>query len=77
LSGGAKKEQEVATSILNTSPIERAFELARSGQCSTTADVIKRLKDEGYTADKVIGPVLMKQLRDLIDDAASGAHQGE
>jgi hypothetical protein len=70
---GAKKEKRMPTS--NASPIERAFELARSGRCRTTADIVKRLADEGYPADTVIGPVLMKQLRELIDDAACGARE--
>jgi len=54
----------------NTTPIERAFDLARSGQCRTTADIEKLLRDEGYPAGALIGPVLMRQLRELIDDAA-------
>jgi hypothetical protein len=57
----------------DTSPIERAFELARSGKCATTADIQKRLKEEGYPIDTVIGPALMRQLRSAIDDANGGA----
>jgi hypothetical protein len=52
----------------NITPLERAFQLARSGRCKTTADIQLRLKAEGYPTDRVIGPTLMKQLRAVIDD---------
>jgi hypothetical protein len=45
----------------------RFFQLARSGQCKTTADIQQRLKAEGYS-NQVIGPTLLKQLRAVIDD---------
>jgi len=60
--------QERAMPTRNVTPLERAFELARSGLCKTTADIQLRLKAEGYPADRVIGPTLMKQLRAVIDD---------
>ena len=56
----------------NTTPIERAFELAKSGRCRTTADIEKRLKEEGYPARAIVGPYLTKQLRALIDDTSGG-----
>jgi hypothetical protein len=46
-------------------PLERAFELARSGECATVTDVKQRLKDEGLSASQVEGPVLTRQLREL------------
>lgn len=52
--------------IPNVIPLERAFQLARSGQCKTTGDIQLRLKAEGYTTDQVIGPALLKQLRAAI-----------
>ena len=52
----------------NMSPLERAFQLARSGRCKTTADIQLGLKAEGYPTDQVIGPTLLKQLRAVIDD---------
>lgn len=73
--GGRPKEQEMPTP--NTSPIERAFELARSGRCRTTADIARRLKAEGYSTDTVIGPVLMRKLRSLIDDAHCSTRRAE
>ena len=52
----------------NITQLERAFQLAHSGQCKTTADIELRLKAEGYSTNQVIGPTLMKQLRAVIDD---------
>jgi hypothetical protein len=54
----------------NTTPIERAFELARSGRCQTTADIKQHLRQEGYSTHSIIGPLLMKQLRAAMDDAS-------
>jgi hypothetical protein len=61
----------------NITPLERAFQLARSGQCKTTADIRSRLKEEGYSDDAVVGRTLMKQLRTLMDDAAHGPRSSE
>jgi hypothetical protein len=38
---------------LNLSALERAFQLARSGQVSNVEDIRKRLKQEGYDANAV------------------------
>jgi hypothetical protein len=51
---------------LPADPIERAFQLARSGKFSALGDVKTRLKSEGYSVATVDGPTLAKQLRDLI-----------
>ena len=52
------------------SALERAFQLARSGQAATTADIKKRLKREGYEENAVDGgPSLTGQLRKLIREA--------
>jgi hypothetical protein len=50
----------------NVTPIERAFDLARSGTCRTVADIKDRLKLEGYRVEQVTGPELHKQLRTLM-----------
>jgi len=52
----------------NVTSLERAFQLARNGQCKTTADIQLRLKFEGYSTDQMIGPILLKQLRTVIND---------
>ena len=55
------------------STIERAFQLARSGECAGAAAIKERLNDEGYSdvAGQISGPVLLKQLRRLCTEAAS------
>ena len=54
----------------NRSALERAFQLARSGQVSNVEDISKRLKQEGYDArDMFVGPSLRSQLRELIKAA--------
>ncbi len=50
------------------SPIERAFELAKSGKCRTTKEVCDCLRREGYSVRQVTGPTLLKQLRAMITD---------
>jgi hypothetical protein len=52
------------------SALERAFQLARSGQAATTADIKKQLKREGYEEKAVGGPSLTGQLRKLIREAS-------
>jgi hypothetical protein len=50
----------------NTSPIERAFELARSGKCRTLGDIKIAMRDEGFSIETITGGVLRKQLRDAM-----------
>ena len=50
--------------------IERAFELAKSGEYATVNVIKGRLKAEGYPLDQVDGKALTKQLRALMRDAA-------
>jgi hypothetical protein len=47
-------------------PIERAFALAKSGECATVPDIRKRLAKEGYSVTQITGGVLLQQLRALI-----------
>jgi hypothetical protein len=56
---------------MNTRPttLERAFELAKSGQCATVEEIRKRLNAEGFVASQVEGKMLFKQLRELIGAA--------
>jgi hypothetical protein len=46
--------------------LERAFQLARSGQVSKIAEIVGSLKRDGYSTDQIQGPVLRRQLMDLI-----------
>jgi hypothetical protein len=49
--------------------LERAFELASSGEYENVALLRKRLQYEGYTANEIDGPMLLKQLRTKISTA--------
>jgi hypothetical protein len=55
----------------HTTTVERAFELARSGQFGTIKDVCQRLEQEGYSAKQIEGPILEDQIRELIRGAAA------
>lgn len=52
-------------------PIERAFELARSGQHATVDEIRQRMKREGLDHAQVAGPVLLKQLRTLCTESVA------
>jgi hypothetical protein len=51
--------------------LERAFELARSGECINLPALIKRLDNEGYSGNQIEGPQLKKQLAGLIERATN------
>jgi hypothetical protein len=56
--------------------LERAFDIASSGGSNSVADLIKRLKHEGYESHQIEGAHLRKQLARLINEAKSGhAHR--
>lgn len=46
--------------------VERAFELAKSGQLTSLEDLKKKLSDEGYDACQIEGSALASQLKKLI-----------
>ena len=46
--------------------VERAFQLAKSGGCTSVPEIKKRLIAEGYSATQITGRVLAKQLDGLI-----------
>jgi hypothetical protein len=46
--------------------LERAFEMARSGQYATVAEIKKQLVAEGFSVAQVTGGALSRQLKDLI-----------
>ena len=48
------------------SSVERAFELARPGHFENVEDVRRRLKEEGYLSQAVVGPSILAQLDALI-----------
>ena len=57
----------------NVSALERAFELARSGQYSSVDDVKRGLSSEGYSTAQITGRGLSRQLLALIRDAQASA----
>ena len=46
--------------------LERAFDLAKSGACTSVTDLKHCLKLEGHSMASIEGPSLHKQLRELI-----------
>lgn len=48
-----------------STPLERAFILARSGEYVGVAEIKSQLKAEGYAVQQLEGPSLMRQLREL------------
>jgi hypothetical protein len=40
---------------VNVTALERAFDLAKSGECRTVGDIRSRLKQEGYSDAQIIG----------------------
>ena len=50
----------------STSPLERAFQLAKSGKYATVDDLKTPLGKEGYSDNQVTGRQLTQQLRALI-----------
>jgi hypothetical protein len=45
--------------------LERAFEIARAGQCHSIEDIRRQLQQEGYNQYQIQGPVLGRQLSEL------------
>jgi hypothetical protein len=52
--------------------VERAFEMAREGRFDNVTAIKRAVAREGYETDQIVGPILRKQLRDLIRDARRG-----
>ena len=50
--------------------LERAFILARSGDCSSATDIREALRREGYRSGEIEGPSLVRQLKALCVAAA-------
>jgi hypothetical protein len=59
----------------NKSVLERAFDLAKSGEHETTETIKRQLAKEGYSAGQIFGPSLHKQLRGLIAAARESKAQ--
>jgi hypothetical protein len=46
----------------NITALERAFQLAKSGECDSIDDLKKRLRAEGYSTSQIVGRELARQL---------------
>lgn len=57
----------------NKTALERAFELARSGQFVSVTEIKDRVRAEGYAVAQLEGGALSKQLRQLIKSSAPAA----
>jgi hypothetical protein len=55
----------------DTTALERAFQLASSGDHRSIDDIKRRLRAEGYSVDQIAGSALKKQLRMLIRSASN------
>jgi len=53
--------------------IERAYQLAESGECPTVDAIKIRLRSEGFAEKQLIGPVLLADLRRRCREAARTA----
>jgi hypothetical protein len=51
----------------NVTALERAFQVAKSGNVATLDALKHQLRTEGYSDATVTGKALTRQLRDLID----------
>jgi hypothetical protein len=56
------------------SALERAFQLAKSGNYTSVADIKKRLVEEHYSVAQITGGALAKQLGALIKAARDRPH---
>jgi hypothetical protein len=61
----------------DTAALERAFQLASSGDHRSIGDIKQRLKAEGYSVDQITGSALKKQLRTLIRSAPHAMARSE
>jgi hypothetical protein len=70
VAGGTERRMST-TKDPDKTAIERAVELAESGEVRTIADVQQRLKQEGYeNVDSILGPWVLRELRRMIDEKA-------
>ena len=58
----------------NVNTLERAFELARTGEFDRIGQIQVRLKREGYSSELIFGRYLSAQLRELMRMARPGSY---
>jgi arginine repressor len=57
--------------------LERAFQMARSGQYPSVEDIRKQLRAEGFSSAQVTGRALSRQLKELILQAREAQEAGQ
>ena len=65
-SSGSAFRQAISESCPNSSAVGRAFQLAKAGQCASINDIMRKLKSEGYSVERLVGSSLIKQLSAMI-----------
>jgi hypothetical protein len=60
---------DLASAYHRMTAMERAFQLAKSGEVSGLTEIVKALRREGYSANQIEGPALKRQLTNLIKAA--------
>ena len=55
--------------MIRKTELERAFELARSGEYLNVSDLVKKLNSEGYSGYQIEGKSLKLQIALLIEKA--------
>lgn len=55
--------------------LERAFEIARVGDCRTITDIRRQLRDEGYAVQQIDGRALGKQLMGIARKSREDANR--
>jgi hypothetical protein len=53
----------------NITVLERAFQLAKSGRCTSIGDIRQQLSSEGYSTEHITGRGLIRQLKALMRPA--------
>jgi hypothetical protein len=65
---------------MNSRPttIERAYQLAKSGDCASVTEIKAKLRSEGYTdaPGQLYGPTIQRSLRQLCAEAKAAAQSG-
>jgi hypothetical protein len=56
--------------------LERAFELARTGEYAGVAEITKQLRAEGFATSQLTGATLLRQLRGLCQTAREEGEAG-
>ena len=57
----------------NVTPLERAFQLAKSGQYESVEAIKQQLRQEGYSSHQIEGRTLVRQLASIIKATSKDA----